>query len=148
MAMFVRQRAKLTLAENFEEAIKVEKDMSAIKANPGMDTDAASSSHKKTGSPTKNTNPDKKGQDSLDLDSLQSVIKKLSNEIIDLNKGSSENTPPKEPPRQPFRRPFPNTAPRQTPPSEANSVDEINSFFKLLVSGLETSSENETQYSG
>ena len=136
MAMFVRQKAKLTLAENFEEAIKVEKDMSAIKANPRVDTDAVSSSRKKIDSPTKNTNPEKKGQDSLDLDSVQRVIKKLSNEIIDLNKGASENAPSKEPPRQPFRRPFPNTAPRQTPPSEANSVDEINSFLKLLVSGL------------
>ena len=99
MAMFVRKKAKLTLAENFEEAIKVEKDMSAIKTNPGVDTDAAYSSRKKTDSPTKNANPEKKGQDSLDLDSLQRVIKKLSNEIIDLKKGASENTPNKEPPR-------------------------------------------------
>ena len=105
--MFVRRAAKLTLAEKFEEAIKVEKDMFAIKTNPGVDTDVASSSCKKTDSPTKNTNPEKKSQDSLDLDSLQRVIKKLSNEIIDLKKGTSENTPPKEPPRQPFRRPFP-----------------------------------------
>ena len=70
MAMFVRQKAKLTLPENFEEEIKVEKDMSAIKENPGIDTDSASSSHKKDDSPTKNTNPEKKGQDSLYLDSL------------------------------------------------------------------------------
>ena len=147
MAMFVRRTTKLTLTENFEEAIKVEKDMSAIKTNPGVDTDSASSSRKKTNSPTKNTNPEKKGQDSLDLDSLQRVIKKLSNEIIDLKKGNSESTLNKEPPRQLFRRPFQNTATKQTPPSEANSVDEINSFLKLLVSGLETSAENETQSS-
>ena len=99
MAMFVRQKAKLTLAEKFEEAIEVEKDMSAIKTNPRVDTDAASSSRKKTDSPTKNTNPEKKGQDSLDLDSLQRVIKKMSNEIIDLKKGTSESTPNKEPRR-------------------------------------------------
>ena len=107
--------------------------MSAIKSNPGVDTDSASSSHKKTESPSKTTTPEKKGQDSLDLDNLQRVIKKLSNEIIDLKKGTSESTPNKEPPRQPFRRPFPNTAAKQTPPFEANSVDEINSFLKLLV---------------
>ena len=63
--------------------------MSAIKANPGVDTDSASSSRKKTESPSKNTTPKKKGQYSLDLDSLQRVIKKLSNEIIDLKKGTS-----------------------------------------------------------
>ena len=146
--MFVRRAAKPTLAETFEEAIKVEKDMSAIKTNPGVDTDSASSSQKKNESSSKTTTPEKKSQDSLDLDSLQRVIKKLSNEIIDLKKGTSENTPAEEPPRQAFRRPFLNTAPRQTPPSEANSVDEINIFLKLLVSGLETSGENETQSSG
>ena len=94
------------------------------------------------------SNPEKKGQDTLDLDSLQRVIKKLSNKIIDLKKGTSESTLNKEPPRQPFRRPFQNTAAKQIPPSEANNVDEINSFLKLLVSGLETSAESETQSSG
>ena len=94
--MFVRQKAKLTLAENFEEAIKVEKDVTATNANLGVDTDSASSSWKKTDSPTKTAaSSDKKGQDALDLDSLQRVIKKLSNEIIDLKKGTSENTPNK-----------------------------------------------------
>ena len=53
MAMFVRQKAKLTLVENFEEAIKVEKDMTSTKANPRVDTDSASSSWKKTDSPAK-----------------------------------------------------------------------------------------------
>ena len=112
MAMFVRRAAKLTLAENFEEAIKVEKDMSAIKTNPGVDTDSASSSRKNTESPSKTTTPEKKGQDSLDLDSLQRVIKKLSNEIIDLKKGTSKSTPNREQPRQPFRRHFQNTVAR------------------------------------
>ena len=64
-----------------------------------------------------------------------------------MKKGTSESTPNKEPPRQPFRRPFQNTAAKQTPPSEANNVDEINSFLKLLVSGLKTSAESETKYS-
>ena len=62
MAMFVRQKSKLTLAENFEEAIKVEKDMSAIKANPGVDTDSASSSCKKTDSPAKTAMPEKRAK--------------------------------------------------------------------------------------
>ena len=39
MAMFVRRAAKPTLTETFDEAIKVEKDMFAIKTNPGVDTD-------------------------------------------------------------------------------------------------------------
>ena len=100
IAMFVRQKAKLTLAENFEEAIKVEKDVFATKANSGVDTDAASSSRKKMDSPAKaNTTSDKKGQDALDLDSLQRVIKKLSNEIIDLKKGTSDSATHKEPPK-------------------------------------------------
>ena len=53
MAMFVRRAAKSTLTETFDEAIKVEKDMFAIKTNPGVDTDSASSSRKKTESPSK-----------------------------------------------------------------------------------------------
>ena len=61
MAMFVRRAAKPTLTETFDEAIKVEKDMSAIKTNPGVDTDSASSSHKKTKSPSKTVTPEKKG---------------------------------------------------------------------------------------
>ena len=72
----------------------------------------------------------------------------MSNEIIDLKKGTSESIPNKEPPRQPFRRPFQNTAAKQTPPSEANNVDEINNFLKVLVSGFETSAEGESQSSG
>ena len=99
MAMFVKRAAKPTLIETFDEAIKVEKDMSAIKTNPRVDTDSASSSRKKSESPSKTTNPDKKGQDALDLDSLQRVIKKLSNEIIDLKKGTSKSIPNKEPPK-------------------------------------------------
>ena len=87
IAIFVRQKAKLTLAENFEEAIKVEKHVTATKTNPVTDTDTASSSRKKTDSPAKATpSSDKRGQDALDLDSLQRVIKKLSNEIIDLKR--------------------------------------------------------------
>ena len=72
--MFVRKKAKLTLTENFEEAIKVEKDANATKANLGVDNDSASSSRKKTDSPAKSF--DKRGQDALDIDSLQRVIKK------------------------------------------------------------------------
>ena len=100
MAMFVRRAAKPTLTETFDEAIKVEKYMFAIKTNPGVDTDSASSSRKKTESPSKTSTPEKKGQDALELDNLQRVIKKLSNEIIDLKKGTSENTPNKESPKQ------------------------------------------------
>ena len=102
--MFVRKKAKLTLAENFEEEIKVEKDVNATKANPGVYNDSASSSRKKIDSPAKGS--DKRGQDALDLDSLQRVIKKLSNEIIDLKKGTSENTTNKEPPKQFFKKSF------------------------------------------
>ena len=149
IAMFVRQKAKLTLAENFEEAIKVEKDVSATKENSGVDTDSTSSSRKKTDSPAKTTTgSDKRSQDALDLDSLQRVIKKLSNEIIDLKKGTSDNTPNKEPPRQLFRRPFQNPAAKQNTPSKANSIEEINSFLKSIVSDLETTTETETQSSG
>ena len=57
MAMFVRRAAKPTLTETFDEAIKVGKDMPAIKTNPRVDTDSASSSCKKAESPSK-TNTD------------------------------------------------------------------------------------------
>jgi len=123
--------------------------VTATKTNPVTDTDTASSSRKKTDSPAKATpSSDKRGQDALDLDSLQRVIKKLSNEIIDLKKGTSDNTTNKDPPRQLFRRPFHNPAAKQNSPSEANSIEEINSFLKAIVSDLETTTENETQSSG
>ena len=44
ISMFVRQKAKLTVTEKFEEAIKVEKDVNATKANPVVDNDSTSSS--------------------------------------------------------------------------------------------------------
>ena len=88
---------------------------------------------------TKNQPANTKSPPSLDLE---------YDLVEDLKKGTSEKTPNKEPPRQPFRIPFQNTAPKQTPPFEANSVDEINSFLKLLVSGLETSAESDAQSSG
>ena len=62
MAMFFRQKAKLTLAKNFEEAIKFEKDMFSIKTNPGVDTDSASYSCKKTDSPAKTAMPEKRAK--------------------------------------------------------------------------------------
>ena len=86
--MFVKAREKRTLAENFLEAIKVEKDLASISSHQGNRENKPSSSkksiRKKKGIPKSDS--EKKEKDPTDMESMQRVIKQLINDKIDLKK--------------------------------------------------------------
>jgi len=88
VAMFVKREKLTTLEETFEEAILVEKEMTSLKTNPTNESNIASSSKKKNENPNKNSN-DKKEQDNFDMENLQRVIKKFSNDLIDIKKNNT-----------------------------------------------------------
>ena len=79
IAMFVKAREKRTLAENFIEAIKVEKDIASISSSQG------------------NEDTEKKDKDPTDMASMQRVIKQLTNELIDIKKSKGEGKKPFKP---------------------------------------------------
>jgi hypothetical protein len=80
MAMFVMRDEKATLEDTFKESIKVEKDTLSLKGNHG-------SEHEKD-NPTKKKfllfkpSIEKKDQYVMDMESLQRILKKISNEIL------------------------------------------------------------------
>ena len=96
IAMFVKAREKITLAENFLEAIKVEKDMASISSHQGNEENKPYSSEKNT---KKNkgilrTDTKKKDKEPIDTTSMKRVIKQLTNDIIDLKKNIGEGKKP------------------------------------------------------
>jgi hypothetical protein len=91
MAMFFKRDKNHTLDDTFKEAIKVEKHMQILKTNPGEDANKVKSNTKKKIHPPKSPQG-KKDQDSLDMEILQRIIKKLSNEIVDMNRNTREGT--------------------------------------------------------
>ena len=99
IAMFVKAREKITLVENFLEAIKVEKDLESISSHQGNEENKTSSSKKNT---KKNkgilrTNIEKKDKEPTDMASMHRVIKKLTNDIIDLKKNKGDGKKPFKP---------------------------------------------------
>lgn len=131
IAMFFKRAKLTTLEETFDEAILVEKEISSLKANPMNETNSASTSKKNNENPNKNEN-EKKDQDNLDMESLQQVITKLSNDMINIKKNNSETNQNHGYFRPPFRRNFQNKPP--TPPPEGLNVDEVANVFKSLIS--------------
>ena len=98
VAMFVKRKEIRTLEENFEEAIKVEKDLASIFIHQGNEESEASAS-KENGKKNKE----------VELDRKDMVILQLHNEIMSLkrrkgvgkkpiNKNTNENTSPQIPP--------------------------------------------------
>ena len=86
--MFVKAREKITLAENFLEAIKVEKDLAYISSHQGNEENKPSSSKKriKKNKGILRSNVEKKEKEPTDMASMQRVIKQLTNDIIYLKK--------------------------------------------------------------
>jgi hypothetical protein len=80
--MFVKRDKKSTFEDTFKEAIKMENDMLSLKGNPGSDLEK----YKSTKKNILLTKPsiDREDQDFMDIESLQSIINKLSNEIVDI----------------------------------------------------------------
>jgi hypothetical protein len=99
IAMFVKARKKRNLAENLLEAIKVEKDMASISSHQGNEENKPSSLEKnrKKSKGILRMNTEKKDKEPMDMESMQRVIKKLTNDIIDLNKNKGEGKKPFKP---------------------------------------------------
>jgi hypothetical protein len=85
MEMFVKRDEKNTLEDTFKEAIKVKKGYVKSKGNLGAESHKDKSNTKIKVTSTK-PSEDTKDQDSLDMESLQRIIKKLSNDIIDIKR--------------------------------------------------------------
>ena len=96
--MFVKARQKRTLAENFIEALQVEKDIASIASSQGNEENKPSSSEK----PIKKkgilkTDMEKKDKEPTDMASMHRVLKQITNELIDLKKSKGEEKKPFKP---------------------------------------------------
>jgi hypothetical protein len=89
MAMFVKNVEKTTLEENFKESIKVEKNMLSLKGNPRVEP-SKDKTNSKNKPPTSKPSKNKKDVDSTYMEMLQQIVKKLSNELIDIKKSNGE----------------------------------------------------------
>ena len=87
------------MEENLEEAIKVEKDITSISSHIGNEENKASTSEKKgkKGKWISKLESKKKDKDPIDMESMQQMIKQLTNEIIDLKKNKVEGKKPFKP---------------------------------------------------
>jgi hypothetical protein len=87
MAMYVKISKKDTLEEAFQEALKFEKKMLSLKSSsnskPSKDKGKIKIFASKSGE-------DKKTFDSMYMESLQRIIKNLSNDLVDLKRGNGE----------------------------------------------------------
>ena len=95
IAMFVKARENRTLAENFIEDMKVEKDIASISSSQGNEENKPSSSEKNTKKKgILRMDTEKKDKEPTDMASMQRVIKQLMNDIIDLKKNKGEGKKP------------------------------------------------------
>ncbi|MDO5304888.1 MAG: retrotransposon gag domain-containing protein [bacterium] len=146
MAMWVKRAAKTTLNDNFAEAIQVEKDQDSLKDTSSSENKKSDFSKKKVESSSKPSSDKKeKEHDPYEFDSLKNVIKKLSNEIVDLKKNSGEGPSNRGYYRPPFRKPFQNPGNNQNPPSEGLNADELREILTALLAGTESDERQETR---
>jgi predicted Mrr-cat superfamily restriction endonuclease len=89
IAMFIKNVEKSTLEESFQESLKVEKNMLSLKGNPGVES---SKDNVKSKEAMYKPSKDKKNYDSMDMETLQRIVKKISNELIDLKKNGAEGS--------------------------------------------------------
>lgn len=92
VVMFVKGKKKRNLEENFLEAIKVEKYLASILSHQGNEESKPSLSEKsiKKNKGISKTDSKKKDKETMDIESMKRVTKKLTNDIIDLNKNKGE----------------------------------------------------------
>ena len=86
--MFVKSKGKQTLEDNFQEAIKVEKDLGSISSHLGNEEHKYSTSEQ-NGKKSKGISKSK-SEDSMNMEIMRQMIKKLTNEVINLMKRNSE----------------------------------------------------------
>ena len=119
--MFVKARERRTLAENFLEAIKVEKDMESISSHQGNEENKPSSLEKNTRKRKGilRMDTEKKDKEPTNMASMQRFIKQLMNDIIDLkkNKGGGKKS------FKPFMKKKIDYVPQLPPTSSINIED-------------------------
>lgn len=86
--MIVKKAKKHYIVETLYESIKVEKEMAILKNNQG-DEDKEETITTLVNKVVQKPKPilETKDKDSIDMDNLHRIIKKLSDKIIDLKKG-------------------------------------------------------------
>jgi hypothetical protein len=110
ISIWVKRSKKPTLLEAFKDASQIEKDILSLKDTTINEMETSSSSKKKIKilpRPSQN----KAQPESSDLENLQKVIPKLSNQVIDLKRSAEEAYSRKGPYKPPFRNPFPTNRP-------------------------------------
>jgi hypothetical protein len=114
IAIWVKRSKKSILLEAFEEASQIEKDILSLKDNLNSEAETTSSSKKKikilARPPQAKIQPE-----TLDLESLQKVVQRLSNQVVDLKRSTEEASSSKGSFKPPFRKPFPPNRPNPTP---------------------------------
>lgn len=121
IAMLVKSREKRTLAENFLEAIIVEKDFASISSHQGNEENKSSSSEKsiKKNKGIPRSDSEKTEKEPTDMESMQRFIMHLTNEIINLKKNNGEGKKP----FKPFMKNRTDFAPQIPPTSGINIED-------------------------
>ena len=119
--MLLKQTHKITLQDNFTEAIRIEKDLANLKGSQANDKPSSSNVPIKT-------HGNRRDQDSFDMKGLHRMVKQLSNEIIDLKKNSGESTSGRGFFRFPDKKHFPQK--QHPPPKNINIQDyAMDNFF-------------------
>ena len=77
------------------------------------------------------------------MDSLQRVIKKLADEVIDIKKNNNEPHQNKGYFRPPFRKNYPDRPP--PPPHESLNVEEVANVLRTLIASNDNSSTQNTE---
>lgn len=123
VAMFVKRKEKQTLAEKFQEVIKVEKDITSISIHLGNEEDKYSTSKKngKKGKQISESELEKKDKDPIDMESMQPLIKQLANEIIDMNKRKGKGKKPFNPL---FKKKTNTSTPPPIPPNSGINLED------------------------
>jgi hypothetical protein len=105
IAIWVKRSKKSTLLEAFEEVSQIKKDILSLKDNLSNEEEITPSSNKKIEILTRPLQT-KTQSETLDLESLQKVIHKLSNQVIDLRRSVEESSSSKGNYKPPFKKPF------------------------------------------
>jgi hypothetical protein len=136
IAIWVKRSKKNTLLEDFEEAVLIEKDILSLKDNVNAEAESTSSSKKKIEILTR-PSPNKKEQETLDLEGLHKAFHKLSNQVIDLKRSAEEGSSSKGNFRPPFRRPLPPNRPNLT--TEGLNFEGLQYALQAILDGNDSS---------
>jgi len=113
IAIWVNRSKKNTLLESFEEVVLIEEYILSLSNNVNVEAESTSSSKKKIEVFTR-PSPNKKEQETLDLEGLHKAFHKLYNQVIDLKRSTEESYSSKGDFRPPFRKPLPPNRPNLT----------------------------------